>query len=166
MKLFIHKKSSGTFQMMLALFFMIPASAEVMIANSWVNVTLPSRPAAGYFSLVNNGDRDVLLAAESTSFDKIEIHTHLIENNVMRMRKLNKLDIGADETVVFKPHGLHLMMFSQQRTLNKGDMIELTLTFKNAGRVKASLMVGRPDKETANSMSKNNPHSHLRHKEY
>ena len=57
----------------------------------------------------------------------IEIHTHLHEDGVMKMRQINSLEIPGGESVVLEPGGLHLMLFKLQLPLT--EPLPLTLCF-------------------------------------
>lgn len=131
-----------------------PVHAEIVIKAGWVRAHLPDRPAAGYFELSNHGEADTLIAAKSPAFKTVEIHTHIMEDGVMRMRKLERLDISAHHSLQFKPHGLHLMLFDPIQPLNKGSNVEVTLVFETAGEVPVTLQVGQREKNS------HTPHAH------
>ena len=52
-----------------------------------------------------------LIGASSASVRAIEIHTTLMDDGVMRMRRLQSVAVPAGETVRFEPGGRHLMLF-------------------------------------------------------
>ena len=60
---------------------------DIKVENPWVRATIPNRPAAGYMVVRNAGDSaDAIVSASSPDADRIELHTHLMENGVMKMR--------------------------------------------------------------------------------
>ena len=64
-----------------------------------------------------------------------------IENGVMKMRRIeDSLEIRPNETAVFKPSGMHLMLVHLKHPLDQGKTVKITLKFDNAG----SLEVGYP----------------------
>ncbi len=104
----------------------------IVISNARVRPPLPGRDiAAAYFLLNNHGPADRLLSVDSPISDRVEIHTHLNENGVMKMRRLEALDIPAGQEVVFKPGGFHIMLFNVQVPEDQDD-VSLTLNFENA----------------------------------
>jgi copper(I)-binding protein len=83
--------------------------------------------SAGYFSLISPED-DKLVSVTSEAARTIEVHTIESEEGVMRMRKLEALDVKAQKLIKFEPRGLHLMLFGVQ-DIAEGDTINLTLSF-------------------------------------
>ena len=160
----------------LLLFTATPAFAEITVKQGWLRALLPNRPAAGYFELTNQGASDRFLSATSPAFGKVEIHTHIMNNGVMQMRKLSHLDVPAHETLHFKPHGLHLMMFDPARPLHQGDQIEVMLVFEKAGKVPLTLKIRQkqsaepseepsvePSEEKHPEQDGHNHHNHMGH---
>jgi copper(I)-binding protein len=68
--------------------------------------------AVAYFELHNAGEHVVrLTGARSAAAGAIEIHTHVREGDMMRMRQLDGVDVTPDSTVAFAPGAHHLMVF-------------------------------------------------------
>ncbi|MGC6471607.1 MAG: copper chaperone PCu(A)C [Parvibaculales bacterium] len=145
-----------------------PALAEIMVKPGWLRTHLPNRPAAGYFELINHGGADTLLSAASPAYQTVEIHTHMMKDGVMRMRKLESLDVPAHGNLRFKPHGLHLMLFDPIKPLENGDEVDVTLRFETAGKVQLTLTVGDKPKTTNSGKTPHQPghqnhHNHAGH---
>ena len=67
---------------------------------------------------------------------RVEIHEMSMENQVMKMRKLDGgLDIPAGETVELKSGGYHLMFIQPEQPYKEGDKVSATLEFEKAGKV-------------------------------
>ncbi|MEM0942716.1 MAG: copper chaperone PCu(A)C, partial [Pseudomonadota bacterium] len=108
-------------------------------------VTLQSRPAAGYMSIVNAGDAtDRLISAASPKFERIELHTMVEDEGVMRMRALEAIEAPAGGEVMLEPGGMHLMLFGATEAFKVGDEFPVTLTFEKAGPVEVVLHVEKP----------------------
>lgn len=104
----------------------------IMISDARVRPPLPGRDiATAYFQINNHGAADRLLSVDSPISDRVEIHTHLNEDGVMKMRRLEGLDLAAGQEVVFQPGGLHIMLFNVQLQDDQDD-VSLTLNFENA----------------------------------
>ena len=56
-----------------------------------------------------------------------------LENNVMKMRPVARLELPAGTLVELKPGGYHLMLVDVARPLVKGDSVPLTLTVEEQG---------------------------------
>ena len=116
---------------------------NVMIGEPWARVTLKSRPAAAYMTLHNMGDAaDKIVAASSPLAERVEMHTHSMTDGVMRMRKVEAIDLVPKGHTELKPGGLHLMIFGLKEQLKKGQVIPVTLTLKTAGKVEIKALVG------------------------
>jgi len=90
----------------------------------------------GYLRLVNKGDKaDRLVSVTSEIADRIEIHTNIQDGDVMRMRKLDGVDIPAGAAIAFEPGSYHLMIFGLTEKLVTADEIPVTLEFEQAGKV-------------------------------
>lgn len=96
-----------------------------------VRPPLPGRDtAAGYFTLINKGQATKLLSASSSISDRVEIHTHTSENGVMKMRRVEGVELASGESVEFKPGSYHLMMFNVKPEADLSE-VPVTLTFEN-----------------------------------
>lgn len=105
--------------------------ADVTVSDAYVREPIPGKTmSAAFMRITNNGEADrVLVSASAAWAPQIEIHTHIHDNGVMRMRQIDSLTIPAGETVVLQPGGLHLMLFRLQLPL--AQTLPLELCFKN-----------------------------------
>jgi copper(I)-binding protein len=106
----------------------------VIIDHPWLRIAgEQSITAAGYFELTNKLNEPIILIGAKAEFATIiEIHEIKMENGVAKMRLLNEgLTIEKNKTVELKPMGLHLMFMGINKTLKKGEMMEVELIFEN-----------------------------------
>jgi hypothetical protein len=101
-----------------------------------------ARPSAGasgagaaYMTIRNPGPADRLIAAASPVARTVELHTHIREGDVMRMRKIEAIEIPGSGAATLAPGGLHVMLMGLHKPLKTGDSFALTLTFEKAGAV-------------------------------
>jgi len=108
----------------------------IVISSARVLPPFPGRDtAAGYFEITNHGDTaDRLVSVTSPISDSVEIHNHIEEDGVMKMRRVEGVEIAPGETVIFKPGSFHLMMFKTTLPENQED-VSLTLNYENADSV-------------------------------
>ncbi|CAO3435714.1 copper chaperone PCu(A)C [Azospirillum endophyticum] len=133
----------------LALFGTGPALAHsykagpIEIGHPWARATAPSAPNGGaYLSLTNTGTtEDHLVSASTPVAEKAELHTHLNENGVMKMREVPPIAIAPGQEVKLAPGGLHIMLLGLKHPLEKGARIPLTLRFEKAGAVDVEIAV-------------------------
>lgn len=104
----------------------------VEINAPFVRQPLPGAPnGAAFMQLVNDSTQALsIVSATSSASEYCELHTHIHDNGVMRMRQVEAIEIPAQGSVELKPGGLHLMLFNIQ-PLSLDDQVELTLTFSD-----------------------------------
>lgn len=87
--------------------------AGLVIEDARVREPAPGRDmTAGYFTARNStGQAIVLVGASSPAARAVEMHVTEANGDMMRMRQLEQVEIGAGETVRFEPGGRHLMLF-------------------------------------------------------
>ncbi|WP_026623121.1 periplasmic copper chaperone A [Ensifer sp. WSM1721] len=120
-------------------------AGDLQISGGAVKAMLPgAKVGGGGFVVKNNGSTDDrLLAVESPAAGRVELHEMTMENDVMRMRKLDDgIAIPAGETIELKSGGLHLMFMEVKQPFVEGDSVPVTLTFEKAGKVDYALPVG------------------------
>ncbi len=106
------------------------ACGDLNISDAWVRAAPPTASVmAGYLTLSNDGAEPVTVtAAASPSFERVEMHDMTHEDGVMRMRKLDQVQIAAGAKAEFVPGGRHLMLIQPKGAFAVGDQIEVTLT--------------------------------------
>lgn len=112
------------------------ATNTVRVERAWLRPPLGhAQVTAGYATLINEGAADRLIAVSSDIAETTEMHTSGMEDGVMRMRRLEAIDLPTGETVNFAPGGLHLMFIGTTRQISPGDTVSATFTFERAGDV-------------------------------
>lgn len=121
-----------------------PALAQVSIDQPWMRATAPGAKVAGGFMVLHNKGKapDRLVAAASPVAERVELHVHIDDGGVMKMRQVQGFDVPAGGRFELKPGGAHLMFMNIKRQIKEGEKIPVTLTFEKAGEVKAEYRVG------------------------
>ncbi|MFH1762810.1 MAG: copper chaperone PCu(A)C [Gemmatimonadota bacterium] len=84
--------------------------------------------SAVYLTLRNDGgEPDRLTGGETTAATSVQIHESRMVDDVMRMQRVDGLDIRPGEPVELKPGGVHIMLLGLTRSLVEGEEIDLTL---------------------------------------
>lgn len=119
-----------------------PALAKVEAVDGYVRLLPPGSPnTAAFMVLKNDADQPVkLVAAASAAAGRAELHTHLHENGVMKMRQVENIEIPAKGEAVLKPGSLHIMLF-EVGTLSEQTPFPLTLTMDDGQKLDLSLPV-------------------------
>lgn len=70
-----------------------------------------------------------------------QLHTHIKDGEVMRMRQVEAIDVPAHGEVALKPGSYHVMFMKLKAPLKKGEKFPLELTFEKAGKVTIEMPV-------------------------
>jgi len=86
---------------------------DVEVTGAYVERALPgSSVSAGYFVVQNRSAAAVTLTgADSASATAVELHEHVLDGDMMRMRKLDSVPLAPGERTAFAPGGRHLMIY-------------------------------------------------------
>lgn len=128
----------------LALAFAGAAAAEVQVDEPWVRATVAGQQASGAFMTLTSTHDARLVAVQTPVAGISEIHEMALENNVMRMRRIDGLALPAGKPVVLRPGGYHLMLLELKDSLNTGENVALTLTIEGADGKRENLEVQAP----------------------
>lgn len=128
----------------LILFAAFPVQAQMQIEKSWARATPPGARVAGGYMLIRNagaaGDR--LVSASSPASARVELHVHINDNGIMRMRQVAGYDVPAKGSFELKPGGAHLMFMDIKRPFKEGDTVAVKLRFEKAGEMSTEFRVG------------------------
>lgn len=116
--------------------------SEISVEEPFARETIGAgTTGAAYLVIRNTGGADRLIAASTTAAASTELHTHEKDGEIMRMRKVDAIDIPANDVVTLQPGGKHIMMFDITAPLKDGGSFPLTLTFEDAGDVTVDVTV-------------------------
>lgn len=107
------------------------AHAEVTISDAWVRATAPGQKVGAAYMTLQSPQAVKLVYAESKSADEVEIHSMSMTNGIMKMRKLEALNLQPNKPEKLAPGGFHLMLFGLKAPLKAGEKVTLTLCFKD-----------------------------------
>lgn len=116
---------------------------DIVVEDGWARASLAHVPnSAAYVTLTNEGARsDRLVDATSSAAERVELHAHLHEDGVVRMRRIEAIEITPGEPTVLRPGGLHVMLFGLTAPLLEGTRLPLELHFAEAGTIVLELPV-------------------------
>jgi copper(I)-binding protein len=115
----------------------------VEVTQAWARASAKmARAGAAYVTLENAGDApDKLVSASTPVAKKAELHTHIKDGDVMKMRAVQSIEVGPHAKVALKPGGLHIMLMGLKAPLDKGTHFPLTLVFEKAGKMTVDVSV-------------------------
>jgi len=137
------------------LFSMLPFAAlagDIEISDAYVRTASPNaKTGAAFFGIINHGTRDDrLIAAKSEIANKVELHTHIMEDGVARMREIEGgIAVPAGEMHLLERGGDHVMFMGMRQSLDDGELVTVTLVFEEAGEVVLEIPVDRNRKPKA-----------------
>jgi len=110
--------------------------AAVTITDAWVRENAPGQTVVAAYMTLKSADESALVFVESPAADSVEIHSMTMNNNVMKMRKLDELPLKAGKPEKLAPGGFHLMLFDLKKPLKSGEKVDFKLCFKDkAGNI-------------------------------
>ena len=124
-------------------FFMVAfsAHAEVTIKDPWVRATVPQQMATGAFFQIQSSTDMRVVSVKTSVAEVAEIHEMKMENNLMKMRAVEHLDLAAGKMLEFKPGGYHLMLMDLKQQIKVGDVIPLILVLEGKDRKRESVKI-------------------------
>ncbi len=122
-------------------------AADIRVEGAYARAVPPGQPnSAVFMALTNGGDADrALVAAESDAAATAELHTHIMAEDMMQMRRVKRIELPAGERVVLQPGGLHVMLIGLGEQLAPGMEVALRLVLDDGSRIAVSAPVRRID---------------------
>ena len=122
----------------------IPVHAQMQIEKPWTRATAPGAKVAGGYMMIRNAGAagDKLVSASSPAAARVELHAHVNDNGVMKMREVPGYDVPAKGIFELKPGGAHLMFMDIKQPFKEGENVPVKLKFEKAGEVNAEFRVG------------------------
>jgi copper(I)-binding protein len=115
---------------------------DLVIDHPWARASAGAANGAAYMVVTTSGAApDQLIGASTPIAEKAELHTHLMEGDVMRMRAVKTIEVNPGEPATLEPGGLHVMLMGLKAPLKEGEQFPLTLTFEKAGSVTVDVAV-------------------------
>lgn len=115
------------------------AAEEVKASHPWAGATAPGQKVAGAYLELSSTASATLVAVRSPVAGSVEIHSMSMEAGIMKMRRLEKLELPANRTVKLVPGGLHLMLIDLSKPLKPGDRVPLTLIVERADKTRSEV---------------------------
>jgi len=138
------------------------AAIEISATDAWTRETPPGvTTTAIYLTIANKSTADIKLIAATTEVsNRVELHTHKMQGDLMKMEKIDAITIPADSKASLMPHGDHIMLFNLDVALKEGEVVTIELSFDNG----QSLRVDAPvNKQPPTAMHMHNKHKDMTH---
>ena len=134
------------FILAISLLMTLPIQAQdgLSIESAWARESPPGSPhGAAYFTVKNGGKVDKLIGINVSPeiADRAELHTHKHEGGMMKMQKVEAIEVPSGGHAMLKPHGDHVMLIGLKQLLKEGETFSLELQFEKAGTIKLDVPV-------------------------
>lgn len=117
-------------------------AGPIEVRDAYAHATSNAQPVgAGFLTVTNSGVADRLVGVACTCSQSAELHAMAMDGGVMKMRKLDAIDVPPKGSVALEPGGMHLMLIGLKAPLAEGQSVPLELRFDKAGVVKTTLKV-------------------------
>lgn len=128
---------------MLALLSNSVFAGSITVVEPYARAVPPGHPNSAAFMVLKNssGQDRALVNAYSNVSNAVELHTHKKEGGMMRMRRIEKMQIKAGSETVLKPGSLHIMFIGLKQPLKVGDMVDLKLEFDDKTTIRLQVPV-------------------------
>ncbi|MFZ2161596.1 MAG: copper chaperone PCu(A)C [Sideroxyarcus sp.] len=118
---------------LLAMMAMAPAYADdVKVTKAWARATAPGQDSASVQLTITSKKDATLIGVASGSAQSGEIHTMVMEGDVMKMRAIESLPLPANKSVTLGEDGNHLMLIGLKAPLKAGRKLPFAVTVKFA----------------------------------
>ena len=119
------------------------AAADISVQDPFARASAGMAQVGAAFMTLKNTSaaNDQLVAASSPVSATAELHNHIKDGDIIRMRQVPSIDVPAGGTVALQPGGLHVMLIGLKQPLREGETFPLTLTFAHAGAVTVEVPV-------------------------
>lgn len=124
-----------------------PMADSVDVAAVRGRAMPPGTPNSGAFmTFRNSGATEARIVSAQADVSKtVELHTHVKEDGMMKMRQIPEIVLPAGEEVVLKPGGLHIMFIGLTQPFTEGRKFPLTLTFADGSTRQVEVPVEQID---------------------
>jgi copper(I)-binding protein len=110
---------------------------DLHVRQPWSQELPPNAPTvAVYFILDNQGmNADRLIGVDTPSAGEAQMHAHVDQDGMMKMQRVDSVNIAPGATVAFAPMGYHVMLLQLNGPLRDGQYFPMVLHFEKAGDV-------------------------------
>ena len=103
------------------------------VDNAYVRATPPHAQNSAAFMVISNSSKQNinLVSASSDIAERVELHTHIMQDGLMKMRQVAQIEIEAGKQAILQPGGLHIMFIGLKKDLKEKESVTVKLFFDN-----------------------------------
>ena len=134
-------------------------AGDIIIEDAYARASRPGAPTGAIFMKIRNESEtdDHLIGVESNVAKRVELHTHIEDNGVMKMRHVEDgFLLPAGATHELARGGDHVMLMGVIEELETGAEIPLTLIFAEAGEIAVMITIDNERGQSGQKSPENN----------
>jgi copper(I)-binding protein len=109
-----------------------PRGAGLLAVDEpWVRGTVEGQTGSGAYMRLTSREDAQLVGVSSAVADRVELHEMRVVNDMMTMRRVERLALPANKTVSLE-HDYHVMFIGLRRQLHTGENVTLHLQLLDA----------------------------------
>lgn len=118
-------------------------AGTLTVMHPWARASAgAAKTGAVYFIIQNHGSTpERLLGASTDRAASAELHTHVTDNDIVKMRAMDAIEVAPGETLRLAPGRLHVMLMGLVSPLVEHDSFPMTLRFEHAGDIEVEVIV-------------------------
>lgn len=122
------------------------AADNVTAVDPYVRAVPPGQTNTAAFMVLQNADAKphAVVKADNSISKVTELHGHVNEDGVMKMRPVKQIDLPAKGEAKLQPGGLHVMLIDLKQPPKPGDKVAVTLTFEDGSTKQVNAEVRHP----------------------
>jgi len=113
------------------------------ISDAWSQPSTSATMGVAYLTLKSDANCTITEASAADVAGVTELHTHLMTDGMMQMRKLDNVTLSPNDVVKFAPGGKHVMLIGLKKPLKDGEHFSLTLKSADCGSATANVEVSK-----------------------
>jgi copper(I)-binding protein len=120
-----------------------PAAPIVVAEDAWVRGTVEGQTGSGAYMRLTSSEDAQLVGASSVVAEHVEIHEMRTVNDMMRMRRVDRLALPAHVTVALD-HEYHVMFIGLKHQLLPRQIVPITLQILDAAGRRHTVQIEAP----------------------
>jgi copper(I)-binding protein len=118
------------------------AAGSLGVSDAWIRAMPAGIPSGGYFTLRNNGAKEVVLTGAATpACGSLMLHKSENKGGMSSMHPVDEVGVPAGGSVAFAPGGYHLMCMQATSAITPGAKVPVILSFKDGGTLTVPFQV-------------------------
>ena len=119
------------------------SAKPITIDHAYVRATPPhAKNSAAFMTISNNSETSIkLIGASSDIAQRVELHSHTMDDGLMKMRQVKNIVIQANNQIILQPGGYHIMFLGLKQKLQDGESVKLKLHFDNEQMITLTLPI-------------------------